>query len=106
MDTERRFVEMAMAHNEKVDRALDEVLQRITAIETVANLHGTLCPYREDIARASNNVIRMKTLEEKVAGLITTVAVNGTKWGIVGAVIGGVPATILTAVVMGILGYL
>jgi len=44
----------------------DEVLQRLTRIETLITQHAALCPYREDIARGANNIKRLAALEETV----------------------------------------
>jgi len=74
----------------------DEVLQRLTRIETMMATAPERCPYREDIAKASNNKRRLENLEATVTDVRLTVA----KWGALAGAISGTVGALGTAAVL------
>jgi hypothetical protein len=77
-----------------VDDKLDQVLQRLAAIETLIQTEAARCPYREDIARARNNIQRVIALEDIVNGVRLDLARAGA--------VGGGVVGIIVAVVLGV----
>jgi hypothetical protein len=71
-----------------------EISADIGAVKTLIETESMRCPYREQIARASNNVDRLSVVEERVTGL----RIDSAKSGAAG---GGVVAMI-TAMIFGV----
>jgi len=86
---------------QQLDGKIDEVLQRITTIEAVVQRQGELCPHRELLARAANNIERMGVMEVAVTDLRLDVAKIGVKAGALAGMIGGI-STALIAKALGL----
>jgi len=50
----------------KMDRKLDILTEQVAQLRTLVETEADRCPYREDIARASNNIKRVEEIENKV----------------------------------------
>ena len=51
-----------------VDARFDSLTQQVTRLMTLSETESARCPYRVDIARASNNRARLSALEKVVYG--------------------------------------
>ncbi len=83
---------------QSIDSMRVETSQRLTALETQVANESALCPYREDIARAKNNITRFEVIEasiEDVEAKVHTLELSMARAGIgAGATGGGIVAVI------------
>ena len=96
-----------MTEYQQLDAKLDQVLQRISTIEAVVQRQGELCPHRELLARAANNIIRMEKMEGRmttIGNTITDVRLEVARIGAIAGGISGLGGAVVTAVVMKALG--
>ena len=74
-----------------VETKIDKIMDRLARIETLVETEGLRCPYRSDIARASNNIIRLKETENKISqlqGAIHDIQLKVASWAGVAAIAG------------------
>lgn len=65
MDIERAIEQL----EQQASRRHEEVIQRLTVLETTVGGHGDSCPYRVEIARAANNIMRLREAERSIKQL-------------------------------------
>jgi hypothetical protein len=88
------------AEYQQLEDKLDQILQRISTIETVVARQSDLCPHRELLARAANNIVRMDRME----GVVTALRLEMARIGAIAGGISGLSGAIISAVVMKALG--
>lgn len=64
-----------------------DIREEVAVLKARMSEHGALCPYREDIARARNNLARIAILEQDVRELMEGQAKAAVINGIITAVI-------------------
>jgi len=74
-----------------LDLKIDQIMDRLTRIETLVETEGLRCPYRPEIARAANNIVRLKETEIKIdqlQGAIHAIQLKVASWAGVAAIAG------------------
>jgi len=73
---------------------IQAIMTKVGAIEALLNTEHERCRYREEIARASNNTVRIKALEDGVSGL----KVEFARFAVTGGLAGGGIAAVISGV--------
>lgn len=82
-----------------------EISQRLTRLEQQVANEGALCPFRESISRASNNIKRIEELEEeleKANGRVRELELAMARSSVLAGAAGGGIFTAVGAVIYGI----
>ena len=60
------MADISPANLDKIESKLDKLLEKVAKLEALAATESDRCPFREEVARAANNVARLERLSEKV----------------------------------------
>lgn len=63
----RRASDYGKTEHEQLTELLSEILQRLTPIEYFIENYEAMCPHRELLARAANNIVSMNAMKESLA---------------------------------------
>ena len=91
----RRESDHGMTEHQQLEAKIDEVNQRLATIESLVKNQAVMCPYRELLARAANNIDSMA----KMKTTVTNLRLEVVKYG----VLAGLASTVIVAAIMAFL---
>ena len=60
------MADISPANLDKIESKLDKLLEKVAKLEALAATESDRCPFREEVARAANNVARLERVEGRV----------------------------------------
>lgn len=78
-----------------LDAKIDVINDRLARIETLMETESLRCPYRVDIARASNNIKRLERVEQQLDNLRLKIAGWAGFAGVAAAVVSEIVKAII-----------
>ena len=53
-------------HADRLEAKIDKLLEKVARLETLTATEAARCPFREDVAKARNNVARIERVETRI----------------------------------------